>query len=127
MVSIDHIDDKSQTFRAVFYIEITAKQKIDISDIKFSNAARSEADHAPLVEKQVLSEEKNKDNYHLLAKVSGKFYFSPDHRLYPFDNQNFNIFVQATNSLTPFLIQPTDEELRDKISKLQVGPQLLNL
>lgn len=75
MVSIDHIDDKSQTFRAVFYIEITAKQKIDISDIKFSNAARSEADHAPLVEKQVLSEEKNKDNYHLLAKVSGKFYF----------------------------------------------------
>ena len=117
MTEISQVNDTEGTFYASFYLEISSFRPIHIEHFDFTNASRSGSDHAPMLEITTLREQADevKHYYNTLYKVSGKFYFEPDLRNYPFDQQKFPISFQPRSTLNQFLIQPSEVFYRDSL------------
>ncbi|MHA6247715.1 ABC transporter substrate-binding protein [Pontibacter sp. CAU 1760] len=118
MVQINQVSDTEGSFYATFYLEITATDAVDIEQIDFSNAARSEMSHAYLLDVKQVSYKYTPGkmpHYNYMFKVSGKFLYEPDLQNYPFDEQKFAIQLQPVNAINPFLIQPSTATLNDSV------------
>nr|VFK37537.1 MAG: ABC-type branched-chain amino acid transport system, substrate-binding protein [Candidatus Kentron sp. SD]VFK43332.1 MAG: ABC-type branched-chain amino acid transport system, substrate-binding protein [Candidatus Kentron sp. SD] len=121
MIRITGVNNSEKSFSAEFYLNIKSEDPgIDKSYIEFTNAYRGKDSNEPLINIRAIDEDtgindnsKGKLQSNYLYKVSGKFDFYPDLRLYPFDEQKFSISFQPRNAAHDFLIQPPKEELRD--------------
>ena len=129
MTRIFRVDSNEKTFHADFFLSLRNAGGVDISDIAFVNAFRSPLSNEPVISVRVIEgDEKAQQAARLsgdgveaavapqsrlrLYKVTGKFYFSPDLRKFPFDRQRLSISVQPANTKRPFLIQPPPPTLR---------------
>ncbi|MEJ8755539.1 ABC transporter substrate-binding protein [Pontibacter sp. H259] len=118
MVEINRVSDTDGSFYATFYLEITSSSKINIQQIDFTNAARSETSHEYLLDiKPVRMNEITGEMplYNYMFKISGKFLFEPDLKNYPFDTQKFAIHFQPATATQPFLVQPSITALHDSV------------
>nr|VFJ72021.1 MAG: ABC-type branched-chain amino acid transport system, substrate-binding protein [Candidatus Kentron sp. FW] len=120
MIRIAGVDNSEKSFYAEFYLNIKSTDpKVDGSYIEFTNAYRGESANEALIDIREINEDIGTDNNegqlrsNHLYKISGKFDFYPDLRLYPFDEQKFSISFQPKNAKHGFLIQPPKLELRD--------------
>jgi ABC-type branched-subunit amino acid transport system substrate-binding protein len=120
IVEISQVSDDDGTFYATFYFEVNSPQQISIQNIDFTNAARNEINHEALIETKLIRSKKDSLGfkfYNNLYQVSGKFFFEPDLRNYPLDQQKFPISIQASNPNDVFLVQPSQKRFRDTIFK----------
>ncbi len=117
MVQLNQISDIEGSFYASFYFEITSTDTVDIQQIDFTNAARSETSHELLLDVKPISFKRKLENdrvfYNYMFKVTGKFLFEPDLKNYPFDTQKFAIKFQPENATKPFIVQPSTSSLDD--------------
>src|SRR5688572_4338140 len=116
MDQISQESDDKGTFYATFYLELNSTKDLDFKNIDFSNAVRNKINQEPLIEAKLIRSKKDSLSepfYNYLYKISGKFFFDPDLKRYPFDEQKFPIILQASNALETFLVQPPDQEFRD--------------
>ncbi|MFY0612686.1 MAG: ABC transporter substrate-binding protein [Hyphomicrobiaceae bacterium] len=121
---IFRVDSNEKTFHAEFYLSLRNQQNIDITDLEFTNAFRSPLSNEPVISYRTIEgDEKARraddpstidpiGSALRLYKVTGKFYFAPDLRKFPFDRQRLSISIQPTNTARPFLIQPPPPGLR---------------
>lgn len=122
---IFRVDSNEKTFHAEFYLSLRNNHGFDISDLEFTNAFRSPLSNEPVISYRTIEgDEKSqrRDGASLidptgsaalrLYKVTGKFYFVPDLRKFPFDRQRLSISIQPTNTARPFLLQPPPPNLR---------------
>ncbi len=118
MIQIDQINEEEETFFASFYLELNALKAFDLAQIDFANAVRNEIDHKPLIEAKLIRSEMDSLKHkfhHRLYKISGRFYFEPNLKNYPLDEQKFFIILQAANAWQPFLAQPSIREKQDSV------------
>jgi hypothetical protein len=118
MVEINRVSDVEGSFHATFYLELTSTGRVALQQIDFTNAARSETSHQPLLDiKPIRVNEPDGEPplYSYMYKVSGKFLFEPDLKNYPFDKQSFSIHFQPASATQPFLVQPSTTALNDSI------------
>src|SRR5688572_9408180 len=118
LVDVSQISDDEGTFYASFYLNINSTENVDIKTIDFTNAARNEINHNPLIEIRQIRAQKDSSGfqfYNNLYKISGKFFFEPDLKNYPLDQQKFPISIQAANPAQVFLVQPAQKEVRDTL------------
>ena len=113
---ISQVNDEEGSFYASFYLDLSSAGNLTFKDIDFANAARNKIDQEPLVDAKLIRAGRDSvtqafTNY--LYKVSGRFFFNPDLKRYPFDSQKFTIKLQQKNALKPFLVQPPNVALRD--------------
>nr|VFK16313.1 MAG: hypothetical protein BECKLPF1236A_GA0070988_101431 [Candidatus Kentron sp. LPFa]VFK31641.1 MAG: hypothetical protein BECKLPF1236C_GA0070990_101451 [Candidatus Kentron sp. LPFa] len=120
MIRLANINNSEKSFYAEFYLNIKSESdNVDIDYIEFTNAYRGRDSNKPLIDIRKIDEKgANKDSKvklrsNHLYKVSGKFDFYPNLRLYPFDDQKFSISFQPINARYDFFIQPPKKELRD--------------
>lgn len=119
---IFRIDSNQKTFQADFYLSLRNNQGFDFSDLEFNNAFRSPLSNEPVISYRVIEGDEKARNVALaiapvsttlrLYKVTGKFYFDPDLRKFPFDRQRLSISIQPKSTARPFLIQPPPPTLR---------------
>jgi hypothetical protein len=121
---IFRVDSNEKTFHAEFYLSLRNNYNFDFSDLEFTNAFRSPLSNEPVISYRTIEgDEKARRSDDASAldplspnlklyKVTGKFYFTPDLRKFPFDRQRLSISIQPTNTARPFLIQPPPPELR---------------
>lgn len=122
LISLSHIDTNDQSFDAEFYLSIkSGGDQLDIKDIDFTNAYRSQASGGKLLNIREIHGGDEKASFPpgvKLYKVSGKFLFEPELGRYPFDMQRFSISFQPKSTAKPFLVQPPAE--RQRITDLSV-------
>lgn len=121
---IFRVDSNEKTFHADFYLSLRNVQNFDITDIEFTNAFRSPLSNEPVISHRTIEGDekaRRRDDVSAidpigsalkLYKVTGKFYFEPDLRKFPFDRQRLSISIQPRNTARPFLIQPPPPALR---------------
>ena len=91
-------------------------KNIDISHIEFTNACRGQDNNQPLINIRRIDSEKainRLSSKGRIYKISGKFDFYPNLKLYPFDNQKLSISFQPVTTEHTFYIQPPKSEFRD--------------
>jgi hypothetical protein len=118
MVEINQVSDDDGTFYATFYLEVNSAENLSLKSIDFTNAARNEINHEALIESKLIRSKKDSLGfkfYNNLFKISGKFFFEPDLKSYPLDEQKFPVSIQASNPSQVFLVQPSQKELRDTL------------
>lgn len=115
MEKIRSVDSMEKTFDADFYVSMTSNQQITLDDFEFTNAYRSSGSGEPLIAIRNLKTNNvpRSSEVERLYKVSGRFLFDPHLGDYPFDEQQFSISFQPTNTTSPFLIQPPPPTLRE--------------
>lgn len=118
------VNSNEKTFHAEFYLSLRNVQNIDITDLEFTNAFRSPLSNEPVISYRTIEgDEKARRSDDpstidpvgaalRLYKVTGKFYFTPELRKFPFDRQRLSISIQPRNTARPFLIQPPPPNLR---------------
>ncbi|MEZ5773253.1 MAG: ABC transporter substrate-binding protein [Hyphomicrobiaceae bacterium] len=111
MIRIFKVDSNERTFYADFYLSFRDDAGLDISDIEFTNAVRSEVSRDALVSFHRIDAAPGSNGGLKLYKVAGKFYFEPDLGDYPFDEQRFSLSFQPSDASHPFLVQPPPAEL----------------
>ncbi|MBU2532820.1 MAG: ABC transporter substrate-binding protein, partial [Alphaproteobacteria bacterium] len=121
---IFQVDSNEKTFHAEFYLSLRSTQDIDFSDIEFTNAFRSPLSNEPVISYRTIEGDeraRRRDDPSALDpigsefrlyKVTGRFYFDPDLRKFPFDRQRLSISIQPKYTARPFLIQPPPQRLR---------------
>lgn len=117
MVRIFRVDSTDKSFHAEFYVSIKSERDIEIKNIEFTNAYRSEFGNEPLVTVREIHTSRADQSFGSdvkIYKVSGKFMFQPDLRTYPFDSQRFSISFQPASTSSPFFIQPPRADVRDR-------------
>jgi hypothetical protein len=122
MVEITGVSDIEGSFYATFYMELTSISKVAIQQIDFTNAARSETNHEPLMDIKLIrmnNLEGEPPLFNYMYKISGKFLFEPDLKNYPFDIQKFSIHFQPASATQPFLVQPSMTALNDSVFDIQ--------
>lgn len=124
-----NVDENTRTFFADFYLTIQPPEGdgpvegvgaavADIANIEFSNAYLDvKGSKGRQIAAQTISEGESGDVAFppgiKVYKVSGRFFFTPSLRRYPFDKQLFTIDIQPRKIAQPFLIQPPLPELRN--------------
>jgi hypothetical protein len=109
MVQIDQVNDEAGSFYATFFLEFNIGRKLNFSEIDFTNAARNEINHQPMISATLIRSENDslkKGYWNYLYKISGKFFFEPDLKRYPLDEQRFAISLESSNATRAFLVQP---------------------
>jgi len=89
--------------------------RVDIKNIEFTNAYRSQAGEGRLVSVREIHNGLGGSDFTAgvkLYKVSGKFVFEPDLGNYPFDTQRLSVSFQPTSAEQSFLIQPSAQKTR---------------
>lgn len=121
---IFRVDSNEKTFHADFYLSLRNAQNFDITDLEFTNAFRSPLSNEPVISYRTIEGDekaRRSDDFSAidpissalrLYKVTGKFYFSPDLRKFPFDRQRLSVSIQPKHTARPFLIQPPPPSLR---------------
>ncbi|MGZ5303867.1 MAG: ABC transporter substrate-binding protein, partial [Bacteroidia bacterium] len=120
LVEISQVNDNAGTFYATFYLEINSPRNISLNNIDFTNATRNEINHEALIESKLIRSKRDLKSfkfYNNLYQVSGKFFFEPDLKSYPLDQQKFPITIQAVDPNQVFLVQPAQKQFRDSIFK----------
>ncbi|WP_417281656.1 ABC transporter substrate-binding protein [Adhaeribacter terreus] len=118
MEELGQVNDEDGTFDARFFLNLSSNRKITISHIEFPNAVRNDNNHLPILSIKLLRADSTAGKvgmYNYLYRISGKFYFEPDLREYPFDEQQFPISIQTNSTFKPFLMQPAGSQNRDTI------------
>jgi len=121
---IFRVDSNEKTFQAEFFLSLRNTHGLDINDLEFTNAFRSPLSNEPVISSRTIEgDERSRRSDDAssmdpiapalkLYKVTGKFYFAPDLRKFPFDRQRLSIRVQPKNTGKRFLIQPPPPNLR---------------
>lgn len=123
---IFRVDSNEKTFHAEFYLSLRNNSQFTISDIEFTNAFRSPLSNEPVISYHTIEGDEAQQPPAVagtaavappssalrLYKVTGKFYFTPDLRKFPFDRQRLSISIQPKNTARPFLVQPPPPDLR---------------
>ena len=115
---IYRIDDTEKTFDADFYLSMSDENSPSIDQIEFANAFLDHKTGTRQVTIQPLHEGGQSDTYpsHMkIYQVSGKFMLDPDYTNYPFDVQRFAIDLRPKQGEFPFIVQPMQKELREKV------------
>ncbi len=115
---IYRIDDTEKTFAADFYLSMSDENNPGIDQIEFANAFLDHKTGTRQVTVHPLHEGGPSDTYpsHMkIYEVSGKFMLDPDYTSYPFDVQRFGIDLRPKQGEFPFIVQPMQKELRQKV------------
>ena len=115
---IYRIDDTEKTFAADFYLSMSDENNPAIDQIEFANAFLDHKTGSRQVTVHPLHEGGPSDTYpsHMkIYEVSGKFMLDPDYTSYPFDVQRFGIDLRPKQGEFPFIVQPMQKELRQKV------------
>ncbi len=115
---IYRVDDTEKTFDADFYLSMSDENSPSIDQIEFANAFLDHKTGTRQVTIQPLHEGGQSDTYpnHMkLYQVSGKFMLDPVYNNYPFDVQRFAIDLRPKQGEFPFIVQPMQKELREKV------------
>ena len=114
---ISRIDDTDKSFVADFYLSMSDENNPSIDLIEFTNAFLDYKTNARQITIRPLHEGGESDSYpsHMkIYAVSGKFTLDPSYNSYPFDVQRFTIDLRPKRGDSPFIVQPLQQELRDK-------------
>ncbi len=117
LIRISRIDDTDKSFGADFYVSMSDENNPNIGMIEFANAFLDYKTNSRQITIQPLHEGGENDTYpsHMkIYAVSGKFTLDPDYKSYPFDVQRFTIDLRPRRGDSPFIVQPIQQELRDK-------------
>ena len=117
LIRISRIDDTEKSFGADFYVSMSDENNPNIDMIEFANAFLDYKTNSRQITIQPLHEGGENDTYpsHMkIYAVSGKFTLDPDYKSYPFDVQSFTIDLRPRRGDSPFIVQPLQQELRDK-------------
>lgn len=110
------IDHDTKSFYADFYLSIHASGRIELGDIKFTNAFIDPRTNGPHLAIEPIYTGGPSDAYPQtmrIYRVSGRFRFNPDFADYPFDSQQFSIDIQPRSGDKQFIIQSPPLALRD--------------
>ena len=116
------MDDTEKTFSADFYLAMSDDNNPGIDQIEFANAVLDHKTGARQITVQPLHEGGDSDTYpaHMkIYQVSGKFLLDPVYKSYPFDAQRFSIDLRPKKGEFPFIVQPMQKELRDKVFDIE--------
>jgi hypothetical protein len=114
---ISRIDDTEKSFVADFYLSMSDENNPSIDLIEFTNAFLDYKTNARQITIRPLHEGGESDAYpsHMkIYAVSGKFTLDPSYNSYPFDVQRFTIDLRPKRGDSPFIVQPLQQELREK-------------
>ena len=117
LIRISRIDDTDKSFGADFYVSMSDENSPNIDMIEFANAFLDYKTNSRQITIQPLHEGGENDTYpsHMkIYAVSGKFTLDPDYKSYPFDVQRFTIDLRPRRGDSPFIVQPMQQELREK-------------
>jgi hypothetical protein len=117
LIRISRIDDTEKSFGADFYLSMSDENNPNIDMIEFSNAFLDYKTNSRQITIQPLHEGGESDTYPSHMKVyavSGKFMLDPSYKSYPFDVQRFTIDLRPKRGDAPFIVQPLQQELREK-------------
>ncbi len=107
MGRIRAVDSANDTFDADFHISLDHSLGESLDFLEFANACRGD-DGQPLLRIERLSSQGSQ-----VYKISGRFFFEPDLRAYPFDQQRFSISLRpSAGHGTTILLQPPAPHLR---------------
>ncbi len=112
------VDDTEKTFSADFYLSMSDDNNPSIDQIEFANAVLDYKTGTRQITVQPLHEGGESDTYppHMkIYQVSGKFLLDPVYKSYPFDVQRFSIDLRPKKGEFPFIVQPMQKELREKV------------
>ena len=115
---IYRIDDTEKTFAADFYLSMSEENSPGIDQIEFANAFMDHKTGSRQITIHPLHEGGPSDTYPNQMKiyqVSGKFMLDPNYNAYPFDVQRFAIDLRPKHGEAPFIVQPMQKELRQKV------------
>ncbi len=116
LINLSRINTNDRSFDAEFYLSMkSTDDRIDITNIEFTNAYRSQAGEGRLVSVREIHNGLGASDFPAgvkLYKVSGKFVFEPDLGSYPFDTQRLSVSFQPTSAEQSFLIQPSAQNTR---------------
>ena len=114
---ISRIDDTEKSFVADFYLSMSDENNPTIDLIEFTNAFLDYKTSARQITIRPLHEGGESDSFpsHMkIYAVSGKFTLDPSYKSYPFDVQRFTIDLRPRRGDTPFIVQPLQQEFREK-------------
>jgi hypothetical protein len=118
MTRLYRVDDTEKTFNADFYLSMSDVNNPSIDQIEFANAVLDYRTGGRQVTIRPLHEGGPSDTYpaHMkIYQVSGKFTLDPVYKNYPFDAQRFSIGLRPKKGEFPFIVQPMQKELRQKV------------
>ncbi len=118
MTRLYRVDDAEKTFNADFYLSMSDVNNPGIDQIEFANAVLDYRTGGRQVSIRPLHEGGASDTYpaHMkIYQVSGKFTLDPLYKNYPFDSQRFAIDLRPKKGEFPFIVQPMQKELRQKV------------
>jgi hypothetical protein len=117
LIRLSRIDDTEKSFSADFYLSMNTENNPSPDMIDFANAFLDYKTNGKQVTVQPLHEGEESDTYPGNMKiymVSGKFMLDPSYKSYPFDAQRFTIELRPKRGEYPFIVQPLQQELRDR-------------
>ncbi len=118
MTRLYRVDDTEKTFAADFYLSMSDDNNPNIDQIEFANAVLDHKTGSRQITVRPLHEGGPSDTYpaHMkIYQVSGKFMLDPVYKNYPFDAQRFAIDLRPKKGEFPFIVQPMQKELREKV------------
>ena len=125
LVRTYNISEDERTFFADFYLTIQppaddpiAQAAAKLENIDFANAYLDlEGENGRQISWQAVSDGETDQTIFppgiKVYRVSGRFFFTPRLRRFPFDSQRFRVDIKPSRIAQPFLIQPPPSELRD--------------
>ncbi len=140
LVRLHSIDTNEQRFDAEFYLSLSSSAPITLDRVAFSNAVKG-GNGQPLVQITAINTGRSvtrtpapssspastpngtlmgtpKDQFVRLYNVKGRFQFVPTLSQYPFDIQRFSVAFKPVDTQTPFLIQPPEPRLQDRVADI---------
>lgn len=118
LIRLYRIDDTEKSFSADFYLSMSSENNPNPDQIDFANAFLDFKTNAKQITIQPLHESEDSDTFPNNIKiymVSGKFMLDPNYKSYPFDVQSFTIDLRPKRGEHPFMVQPLQRELRERV------------
>ncbi len=120
LISLSRINTNDRSFDAEFFLSLKSpNNEIDIRNMEFTNAYRSQLGQGTLLKKIEIHDGRAGTNFPegvKIYRVSGKFNFEPELGSYPFDTQRLSVSFQSRNTKQSFFIQPpTQKSFRSKV------------
>jgi len=116
------INNNERSFYADFFLSIRASDRIDLKDLKFTNAFIDPRTNGPHLTIETIYGGGPTEAYPesmRIYRISGRFRFNPDFANYPFDSQQFSIDIQPRSGDKQFIIQPPPLDLRDPALRVE--------
>jgi hypothetical protein len=118
LIRLYRIDDAEKSFSADFYLSMNTENNPSPDMIDFANAFLDFKTNGKQITVQALHESEASDTFPDNIKVymvSGKFMLDPNYKSYPFDVQRFTIDLRPKRGEHPFIVQPLQRELRERV------------